>query len=92
MHLITKDRHLCAVKDWENVLEANGPRKQAGSAVLIATKIDLNPEPVRDSGGLYSSRRITPNTGARHFTKQALLDIKSLLRLAQYSQTYYFVS
>ena len=34
-HLKHKDRHLLRVKGWGKVFQANGPKKQAGVAILI---------------------------------------------------------
>jgi hypothetical protein len=40
MHLSDKDRHYLRVKGWKTVSQANGPKKQAGVAILITNKID----------------------------------------------------
>ena len=46
------------VKDWKTILQANGPKKQAGVAILISNKFDFNlklsKKIRRDT--LYSSR------------------------------------
>jgi exonuclease III len=34
-HLREKDRHYLRVKGWITIFPANGPKKQAGEAILI---------------------------------------------------------
>jgi exonuclease III len=34
-HFNNKDRHYLRVKGWKNVFQENGPRKQAGVAILM---------------------------------------------------------
>jgi hypothetical protein len=43
MHLSDKDRHYLRVKGWKTIFQANGPKKQAGVAILISNKIDFQP-------------------------------------------------
>jgi hypothetical protein len=31
------------MKGWKKIYQANGPRKQAGVAILISDKVDLKP-------------------------------------------------
>jgi hypothetical protein len=31
------------MKDWKKIYQPNGPRKQAGIAILISDKIDFKP-------------------------------------------------
>jgi exonuclease III len=40
-HLSDKDRHNLRVKGWKTILKANGPKLQAGVAILILSKIDF---------------------------------------------------
>jgi exonuclease III len=40
MHLSEKDRHCLRVKGWKTIFQANGPKKQAGVAILISNKTD----------------------------------------------------
>jgi exonuclease III len=40
-YLKDKDRHYLRVKDWKTTFQANGPKKQAGVAILISKKIDF---------------------------------------------------
>ena len=49
-HLNHKDRHLLRVKGWEKVFQANGPKKQAGVAILISNKIDFKLKSIRRDG------------------------------------------
>ena len=41
MNPSVKDKHYLRVKGWKTVFQANGPRKQAGVAILISDKIDF---------------------------------------------------
>jgi hypothetical protein len=41
MHLTAKDRHYLGVKGWKINFQVNGPKKQAGVAILISNKIDF---------------------------------------------------
>ena len=43
-HLSDKDKHYLSVEDWKTIFQANGPRKQAGIAILILDKIDFQPK------------------------------------------------
>ena len=43
-HLHNKGRHYLRVKGWKKVFQENGPRKQAGVAILISNKIDFQPK------------------------------------------------
>jgi hypothetical protein len=40
MHLSDKDRYYLRVKGWKTIFQANGPKEQAGVAILIANKMD----------------------------------------------------
>jgi exonuclease III len=35
------------VKGWKTVLQANGPKKQAGVGILISNKIDFQPKVIK---------------------------------------------
>ena len=52
-HLNLKDRHYLRVKGWEKVFQANGPKKQAGVAILISNKIDFKEKSIRRDGDRY---------------------------------------
>jgi exonuclease III len=43
-HLREKDRQYLRVKSWKTIFQANGPKKQAGTAILISNKIDFQPK------------------------------------------------
>jgi exonuclease III len=38
-HLIKRNKHWLKEKGWKKIYQANGPRKQAGVAVLISDKV-----------------------------------------------------
>jgi hypothetical protein len=40
-HLRDKDRHFLRVKGGKTIFQANGPKKQAGVAILISNKIEF---------------------------------------------------
>jgi exonuclease III len=40
-HLIDRNKHWLRVKGWKKIYQANGPRKQAGVAILISEKVDF---------------------------------------------------
>ena len=40
-HFNNKDRHYLRVRGWKKFFQANGPRKQAGVAILISNKMDF---------------------------------------------------
>jgi exonuclease III len=42
-HLSNKNKHWLRVKGWKNIYQANGPREQAGVAILISDKVDFKP-------------------------------------------------
>jgi exonuclease III len=46
-HLRDKDRHYLRVKGWKIIFQANGPKKQAGVAILISNKIDFQPKIIK---------------------------------------------
>lgn len=51
-----KDRYYLRVKVWKKVFQANRPRKQAGVAILISSKIDFQPKLIkRDREGHFIS-------------------------------------
>ena len=56
-HFRDKDRHYLRVKDWKTIYQANGPKKQAGVAILILNKIDFQPKVIKKDkeGTSYSS-------------------------------------
>ena len=46
-HLRDKDRHYLKGKGWKTIFQANGPKKQAGVAILISIKIDFKPKVIK---------------------------------------------
>ena len=54
MHLSYKDRHYLRIKGWKTIFQANGPKKQAGVAILISNKIDFQSKVFKkDKEGLF---------------------------------------
>jgi hypothetical protein len=49
-----KDRHYLRVKGWKTIFQANGPKKQAGVAILISDKIEFQPKVIKkDKEGYF---------------------------------------
>jgi exonuclease III len=46
-NLWDKDRHYLREKGWKRIFQANGPKKQAGIAILISNKIDFQPKVIK---------------------------------------------
>jgi exonuclease III len=77
------------VKDWKKIYQANGPRKQAGVAILISDKVDFKLTLIkRDKGhsilikGEVHKKEIiinlyAPNLSAPNFVKHTLKDLKA---------------
>jgi exonuclease III len=42
-HLIDRNKHWLSAKVRKKIYQANGPRKQAGVAILISDKVDFKP-------------------------------------------------
>ena len=42
IHFRAQDTYRLKVREWKNIFQANGKQKQAGMAILISDKIDLN--------------------------------------------------
>jgi exonuclease III len=40
-HLTNRNKHRLRMKSWKKIYQANGPRKQAGLAILISDKVDF---------------------------------------------------
>jgi hypothetical protein len=47
MHLSDKGRHYLRVKHWTTVFQANGPKKQAGVAILVSNKNNFQPKVIK---------------------------------------------
>jgi exonuclease III len=42
-HLTDRNKHRLRMKGWKKIYQANGPRKQAGVAILTSDKVDFKP-------------------------------------------------
>jgi exonuclease III len=42
-HLTNRNKHRLRMKGWKKIYQVNGPRKQAGVAILISDKVDFKP-------------------------------------------------
>ena len=93
-HLNNKDRVYLRLKGWKKVFQANGPRKQAGVAILISNKIDFQPKVIKhDEEGhfIFIKGKIhqekvsflnihVTNSRAPKFIKETLLKLKKTYR------------
>ena len=90
-HLRDKDRHYLRVKGWKTIFQANGPKKQAGVAILISNKIDFQPKVIKKDkeghfilikGKIYQDELsilniYVPNASASIFIKKTLGKLKA---------------
>jgi exonuclease III len=81
------------VKGWKKIYQANGPRKQAGVAILISDKVDFKPTLIKQDKEGHSilikweinQKEITiinlhaPNVNAPNFIKHTLKDLKTYI-------------
>ena len=57
MHLSDKNRHYLRVKGSKTTFQTNGPKKQAGVAILILNTIDFQQKVIKkDKDTSYSSK------------------------------------
>jgi exonuclease III len=47
IYLCNRDRHYLKVKGWKRILQENGPKKQAGVAILLSNKINFQPKVIK---------------------------------------------
>ncbi|EGV92247.1 Retrovirus-related Pol polyprotein LINE-1, partial [Cricetulus griseus] len=70
-HLEFKDRHYLRVKGWDKILQSNGPKKQAGVAILVSNKIHFKLKSIkRDEEGHFILI-----TGKIHQDEDSILNI-----------------
>jgi exonuclease III len=90
-HLREKDKHYLRVKGWKTIFQANGPKKQAGVAILIMNIIDFQTKVFKKDkeghfifikGKIYHDKvsilnMYAPNTRADTFIKETLEKLKA---------------
>ena len=54
-HITTSkiDRHYLRIKGWKKIFQANGPRKEAGVAILVLNKVDFKPTLIKTNKEVY---------------------------------------
>ena len=90
-NLREKDRHYLEIKGWKTIFQANGLKKQAGVAILIANKIDFQPKVIKKDkeghlilikGKIFQEKLsilniYAANTRAASFIKETLVKLKA---------------
>ena len=62
------------MKGWKTIFQENGPKKQAGVAILISNKIDFQPKVIKKDKDIYA-----PNTRASTFIKEIIVKHKAYI-------------
>jgi exonuclease III len=92
-HLSPQDRHYLRVKCWKTIVQANGPKKQAGVAILISNKINFQQKGIKkDKEGHFILVKVeiyqdelsilnidAPNPRVTTFIKETLLKLKAYI-------------
>jgi exonuclease III len=80
-------------KGWKKIYQTNGPRKQAGVAILISDKVDFKPTLIKqdeeghsilvrgeiDQKEIIIINLYAPNVNAPNFIKHTLKDLKAYI-------------
>jgi exonuclease III len=96
-YLSDKDRHYLKVEGWKTIFQANGPKKQAGVAILISIKINFQPKvnkKEKERHFILIKHKIyqvklsilniyAPNARATIFIKEILVNSKHILFCTQ---------
>jgi exonuclease III len=92
-HFINRNKHWLRVKGWKTIYQSNGPRKQAGVAILISGKVNFKLTFIKQDKeghsilikGEIHQKEITiinlcaPNVNAPNFIKHTLKDLKTYI-------------
>jgi exonuclease III len=88
IHLFNRTKHWLKVKGWK-IYQANGPRKQAGVAILISDKVDYKPTLIKQDkeghsiiikGEIHQKEITIVNLYAPNFIKHTLKDLKTYMK------------
>jgi hypothetical protein len=62
MYQTVKDKHDLRVKGWKTIFQANAPKKQAGVAILILTKMEFQPKVLKKDKDTHQRKKSTKNS------------------------------